>query len=127
MKIFNGNKIDTNIFNENYSRMNSLRWNEMQIGKEYMITHDKTIYKGTLIGRTGNICSETHYEQNGRRKIIIWHNIFSVNNYIKYFFENDLYYDLELIRHNASDARKNMEQRALDKVLKRVVNEDFQW
>jgi len=43
------------------------------------------------------------------------------------FFEEDYYYDPEKIRENSQQARKQMEQRALDMILKRVVNEEFQW
>ena len=47
----------------------------------------------------------------------------------KYYTFNttDLYYDLELIKKNAEMAKYNMEQRALKKILKRLVNEEFQW
>jgi hypothetical protein len=43
------------------------------------------------------------------------------------FFEEDYYYDPEKIRENAILAKQSMEQRALDMILKRVVNENFEW
>ena len=43
------------------------------------------------------------------------------------FFEEDYYYDPEKIRENSQQARKQMEQRALDMILKRLINEYFQW
>jgi hypothetical protein len=43
------------------------------------------------------------------------------------FTPNDIVYDLEEIRENGKKARQTMEQRALDKILKRIVNENFQW
>lgn len=43
------------------------------------------------------------------------------------FFEKDYYYDPEQIRENSKRARDKMEQRALNMILKRVVNEEFQW
>lgn len=36
-------------------------------------------------------------------------------------------YDLEEIRDTAKRARQQMEQRALNKILKRLVNHEFQW
>jgi hypothetical protein len=59
--------------------------------------------------------------------VISWYSLFSINGDKKYFFESDIYYDVVDIKHNANQARKNMEQRALDKILKRLVNEEFQW
>jgi len=43
------------------------------------------------------------------------------------FSPNDIVYDLEEIRENGKKARYNMEQRALDTILKRLVNEYFEW
>jgi len=43
------------------------------------------------------------------------------------FGPNDIVYDLEQIRENGKKARQTMEQRSLDMVLKRLVNETFEW
>jgi len=47
------------------------------------------------------------------------------------FNKTDKFYDatqyITHIKKNAIYARQNMEARALDKILKRVVNEHFQW
>ena len=43
------------------------------------------------------------------------------------FTPNDIVYDLEEIRENGQQARQAMEQRALDMILKRLVNENFEW
>lgn len=37
------------------------------------------------------------------------------------------YYDLEEIKEKSKKARQQMEQRSLNMILKRVVNEEFQW
>lgn len=42
------------------------------------------------------------------------------------FYEEDYYYDPEKIRENAQFAKQSMEQRALDMILKRIVNEHFE-
>ena len=42
-------------------------------------------------------------------------------------FPTDIVYDLEEIRENGKKARQEMEQRALNIVLKRLVNETFEW
>ena len=48
--------------------------------------------------------------------------------HLSYFCNaSDKFYDVIYIKINAYIARHNMELRALKKILKRVVNEDFQW
>jgi hypothetical protein len=43
-------------------------------------------------------------------------------------FELDTkFYDLEEIRENGKKARQSMEQRSLNIILKRLVNENFEW
>jgi hypothetical protein len=44
-----------------------------------------------------------------------------------FFNPSDTFYDLEEIRENGKQARLAMEQRALNIVLKRLVNETFEW
>ena len=47
---------------------------------------------------------------------------------LSYFYRGeDKFYDVKCITMNAYIARHNMELRALKKILKKVVNEDFQW
>jgi hypothetical protein len=36
------------------------------------------------------------------------------------------YYDPDIIKENAEKARQSMEKRALDMILKRLINEDFE-
>lgn len=43
-----------------------------------------------------------------------------------YHYQDYYYYDIERI-NNAQYARKKMEQRALNMVLKRLINENFEW
>jgi hypothetical protein len=40
---------------------------------------------------------------------------------------NNIFYDWEEIREKSKRARQQMEQRALNMILKRLVNEEFQW
>jgi hypothetical protein len=41
--------------------------------------------------------------------------------------KTDKYYYIEEFRDNARKAKQQMEQRALNIILKKLVNEDFQW
>jgi len=44
-----------------------------------------------------------------------------------FFSPTDTFYDLEEMRQKGKKARLAMEQRALDIILKRLVNETFEW
>jgi hypothetical protein len=53
----------------------------------------------------------------------------SLYNYDLKLFENNTYicHDIEKVKQNAKKAVHNMEKRSLDKILKRLVNEHFEW
>jgi len=121
----------------------ALRWHELSSGREYIISHDKTIhnkrfYKGIFIERCeirGSRLIPIEKRTIGHfggfidpyENVTMWYSLFSINGNKTCFFESDTYYDVAHIKKNANQARKNMEQRALDKILKRLVNEEFQW
>ena len=60
-----------------------------------------------------------------------YNNYFTHNNTKFIFNERDSYYHVEVficeIKRRAEKARQQMEERALDKILKNLVNEEFQW
>jgi hypothetical protein len=115
----------------------ALKWNELTTGREYIISHnekihDKTIYKGIFIerheSRGSRIIPIEKRGYGGPYEIVItWYSLFSINGDEKYFFESDIYYDVVKIKQNATKARENMETRALNKILKNLINEEFQW
>jgi hypothetical protein len=43
------------------------------------------------------------------------------------FCPRDRYYDVEKVRKNAQRAIQTMEQRSVNMILKRLVNDEFQW
>ena len=47
--------------------------------------------------------------------------------YYGFCYKEDIYYDWDEIRDNARKARYAFEQRALNQILKRLVNEEFEW
>ena len=108
---------------------------ELREGNEYIVKHNQSneIYKGTFIQRiesTGSriipiekrVLFDQWYEI-----VTIWYSVFSINNDVKYFIEDDTYYDLNKIKENANKSRQSFEQRTLDLILKRLVNEHFEW
>ena len=96
-------------------------WKNLMV-KEYVIKNDK-IYKGTFVKYTPNTIISGWHELT-----IGWHMHFCVNGEPIIFHEKCLYYDpKEYYQYYANQAKKSMELRALNKILKNVVNEDFQW
>jgi len=103
---------------------------KMIIGKVYAVESKTRLCIGTYIGRV--------FDEYYILKDVIQKNK-SKNNLVSYFMRkprkiknavfspNDIVYDLEEIRENGKKARQQMEQRALDKILKRIVNENFEW
>ena len=83
----------------------------LQKGKQYTIKHNDTgkIYKGTFDFMTSIMV----IMKNGDKKI--------------QFMYDDYFYDVDDIREKGRRARQAMEQRALDKILKKIVNETFEW
>lgn len=104
----------------------------LKVGKRYAVeTRNKNIYIGTY---------KEYLKQYG---YVMYYILDNVTNYhysfwsrkkpseklkgTAYFNPTDTFYDLEEIRENGKRARQTMEQRALDKILKQVVNENFEW
>ena len=52
---------------------------------------------------------------------------FTRATYRHLFVEEDYYYDPEKIKETATIAKQTMEQRALNIILKRLINEYFKW
>ena len=42
-------------------------------------------------------------------------------------FDFDIFYDIEEIRENAKKARESFEYRSVNLILKRLINEEFEW
>jgi len=99
-----------------------ISYRQLVPGKEYYIkTHDTHIYfKGMIF--------EDYFTSHGDLDYHIDINMrFRRTRYYYTFYKNDYYYDPEEIRENAQKARDKMEQRSLNIVLKKLVNEEFQW
>jgi hypothetical protein len=89
-------------------------------GKEYYIqAYDTHIYfKGMIFNDYQRSIHKDYHHINMN---------FTLATYLHLFYEEDYYYDPEKIRDNAQQAREKMEQRSLNIILKRLVNEHFEW
>ena len=102
----------------------------MRLGKIYAVESRTRLCIGTYIGRVFDD------EEDYILKDVIQKNKPFVSYIMRkprkikpnaVFTPNDILYDLEEIKENGQKARQDMEKRALDAVLKRLVNETFEW
>ena len=98
-----------------------LFWN-LEPGKEYFIErNDELRHKYKLIFR--DLDGPRHFHHYGSSE-----SAWFVHKGFNFEFDrDDIFYDVEEIRENAKKARQTMEKRALDKILKQIVNETFEW
>jgi hypothetical protein len=93
-------------------------------GKEYYIeTKDLRKFKGMFFEDFMSPFGIVNLDED----ISITNAWFTRDGFYHVFYTNDKYYDAEEIRYNSQKAREQMEQRALNKILKRIVNEEFEW
>ena len=109
---------------------------QLKIGTVYVAESEYEIYIGTYRGQLNNkyfppyrnvlcdvkvrIKNKSNSIKDNLKLTPILVNFVSIN-------KNDIIYDLEEIRDNAKRARQQMEQRSLNIILKRLVNEEFRW
>ena len=112
-----------------------VRWNEY-----FIITFDThQIFRGIFDDWDDreDILEEMYYRYSkipGRKYKnchYLYHNYFTCNNKKYKFTEFDYYYDVKEfkceLKRKAENAKQQMEQRSLNMILKRIVNEEFQW
>lgn len=113
-------------------------YKELVEGKQYIIHRPdiKSFWIGTFRGEY-----QRYFEDHSNlifinciRKVntnlgIPDYGIMNIGSYEKplVFRKNDIFHDVEKIKDNRKKAIQNMEKRALDKILKRLVNEHFEW
>ena len=119
--------------------MTQVSYQELVVGKKYIIIqpgYDKYKYfwKGIFRGEY------QRYFENGPNltfvncirtfnSILTTEGMFSLDYYINRadFHKTDIFYDIEKVKDNRKKAIQNMEKRALDLILKKLVNEHFEW
>jgi DNA primase catalytic subunit len=95
-------------------------WN-LEPGREYFIQRYNELYKYKVI--FSSLHGPRHFHDFGSSESAWFiHRGFNIE-----FDREDTFYDAEEIRDNAQKARQQMEHRALNKVLKQIVNETFEW
>jgi hypothetical protein len=123
-----------------YFKMPSIpRVRQYRNNREYIIiTYDTNeIFRGKFdtwssIDDSDEEYYTTYYHMPNREYANSFSNYYFTCNNKKYMFaNNDYYYEVEIficqIKRNAENARQRMEKRSIDMILKRLVNEEFQW
>lgn len=122
--------------------MSLTSYDRLVVDKEYIIYREgddkfKTFWKGRFCGEY------QRYFDNGPNLIFV-DCIRTVDTQLKIvpreytmnvgpyknrvdFRKTDIFHDLEKVKDNSKTARDTMELRSLDILLKRLVNEEFEW
>jgi hypothetical protein len=97
-------------------------WN-LEPGKEYFIQRDDELYKSKSKLIFSSLHGPRHFHDFGSSESV-W---FIKRGFHIEFERDDIFYDAEEIKENGQKAKQQMERRALIKILKRLVNEHFEW
>jgi hypothetical protein len=95
-------------------------WN-LEPGREYFIERNGQRYKDKVI--FSSLHGPRHFHDFGSSESAWFiHRGFNIE-----FERDDEFYDVEEIKEKAQKARQQMECRALNQILKQIVNETFEW
>ena len=101
---------------------------QLKINTVYAVETEYETFIGTYRGKTNkkyfppNILwdVEVRIKNLNRKSQPIIVNFVSIN-------KNDIIYDLDKIKYESKKAKESFEKRSLNKILKRLVNENFEW
>ena len=91
------------------------------IDRKYYLEIKEQIYIGTFIGHSTVFGNYLCFTNLSRFNKVVQHIVYIDKN------KTDKYYDIVQTKDNAEKARQQMEQRSLNMILKRLINEEFQW
>jgi hypothetical protein len=95
-------------------------WN-LEPGREYFIQRGDELYKHKVI--FSSLHGPRHFHDFGSSESA-W---FLRRGFNIEFDRDDMFYDAAEIIEKAQNARQQMEQRSLNMILKKIVNEEFKW
>ena len=87
--------------------------------RTYILKRDNDIIEGIFVSVIPNSSSVLMRSMTKRSLPGIY--------YYGFCYKEDIYYDWDKIRENGRNARIAFEERTLNQILKRLVNEEFQW
>jgi len=96
-------------------------FDQLESGREYYILHSN----GYKCNKYKGMFDVYRYSyMSGDKYAYAW---FYNNSLSCSYTGDDEFYDVEKIRGNAQKAIQTMEHRSVNMILKRLVNEEFQW
>jgi hypothetical protein len=129
MKILNGNKIHKIELISNLSfLLKMISYRALVRGKEYDVISPDGIYKRMKF----HDYEALYHSRLPEEYAINTYGLFTPHDNDKhaYYFGGKnvfQYYEREKVRENAQKAREQMEHRTVNMILKKLVNEEFQW
>ena len=108
--------------------MNKVRYTILVKGKQYYV---HSPYKEEKDKKYIGEFSHNVYLENTNTYYLTFRNVKNITENVSAcylaFCPRDTYYDVEKVRKNSQMAIQTMEQRSVNMILKRLVNDDFQW
>jgi len=95
-----------------------MNYNELIPDRTYILKRDNDIIEGIFVDVMPDSCILMRSMTKRSLPGIYYYG---------FCYKGDIYYDWDEIRDNARRAREAFEQRVLNQILKRLVNEEFQW
>jgi hypothetical protein len=103
---------------------------QLKINTVYVVDSEYETYIGTYRGKNNNkyfppnilwdVKVRMKNKLNTKKSESIIVNFVSIN-------KHDIIYDFDKIKQDAKKAKESFERRTLDKILKTLVNEQFEW
>ena len=96
-------------------------FHELEHGREYYILS----CNGYECKKNKGIFYDYKYSyMSGYKDAYAW---FQIKTLLDFYTDDDEFYDVEKIRENSQRAIQSMEHRSVNMILKRIINEEFQW
>jgi hypothetical protein len=99
-----------------------MNYNELIKGRKYILKRTNNGIDEIIQGEFVCVMTDLVLMKNMKKK-----SIPNVDGFYGFSYKTDIYYDIEKIKENSINAIKSFEQRTLDKILSRLINENFTW
>jgi len=103
---------------------------QLKVNSVYAVETEYETYIGTYRGDINNKYFPPYKNVLCNVKVIIKQKLRKSKPILVQFVsinKNDIVYDLDKIKQDSKKAKQQMEQRSLNMILKRLVNEEFEW
>jgi len=99
-----------------------MNYNELVEGRNYILKRTENGKDDIIEGKFVCVTEDLILLENMKKR-----SIPHIKGFYGFSYKTDIYYDIEKIKENSINAIKSFEQRTLDKILSRLINENFTW